>query len=114
MSGADFVNLSTAAEHVPLGMDADGVIRVGGTRVTLDTVISAFLGGSSPVEIAHQYAVLNLADVYAVITFYLRRQAEVDAYLEQGQRETQAAAQEFAAMRPAPGLRERLLARRVR
>ena len=41
--------LSVAAvEPLPLSTDADGVIRVAGTRVTLDTVIDTFITGASP------------------------------------------------------------------
>ena len=43
-------NLAIAAEPVPLEEDAHGVIRIGGTRVTLDTVISAFQEGLTAEE----------------------------------------------------------------
>jgi uncharacterized protein (DUF433 family) len=79
---ADVMTLTVAPETIPLTKDADGVIRVGNTRVTLDTVITAFLEGATPEEIVHQYPSLDLTDVYAVITYYLRRRAEVDAYLQ--------------------------------
>ncbi|HET9226147.1 MAG TPA: DUF433 domain-containing protein, partial [Thermoanaerobaculia bacterium] len=74
--------LSAAAmEPIPLSTDANGVIRVAGTRVTLDTVVDTFMVGASPEEIAQDFPVLRLDDVYAVITYYLRHRAEVDAYL---------------------------------
>ena len=66
------------AEHVPITTDSDGVMRVGGTRVTLDTVIGAFRDGATAEEISHQYPSLSLADIYAVIAYYLRRRAEVE------------------------------------
>ncbi len=77
------MTLTIATETVPLVTDVDGVIRVGKTRVTLDTVISAILDGATAEEITHQYPSLDLADVYSVIAYYLRRRAEVDAYLQQ-------------------------------
>jgi hypothetical protein len=40
---------------VPLATDKDGVVRVGGTRVTLDTVIGAFDEGATPEEMALKY-----------------------------------------------------------
>jgi uncharacterized protein (DUF433 family) len=73
-------------ETVPLVMDRDGVWRVGGTRVTLDIVVGAFEDGATAEEIAQQYSVLRLADVYAVIGYYLNRQDKVAAYLH-GRRE---------------------------
>src|SRR5438477_10200043 len=70
------------AQPAPLQTDEDGVIRVGGTRVRLDTVIGAFHNGCSAEEIMLKYPSLNLTDIYAVITYYLWQRDEVDAYLE--------------------------------
>lgn len=68
-------------EKVPLSTDESGVIYVAGTRVTLDCVVEMFEDNSSPEEIVEQYDVLELADVYAVITYLLRNPEEVKAYL---------------------------------
>jgi uncharacterized protein (DUF433 family) len=54
---------------IPLKTDVDGVVRVGNTRVTLDTVIIAFKEGATAEEIVSQYPSLLLADVYAVIGY---------------------------------------------
>jgi len=53
-------------EPPPLAADAQGVLRVGGTRVTFETVVGAFLDGATAEEIAEQYPVLPLAHVYAL------------------------------------------------
>ena len=58
-------------QPIPLIADADNVVRVANTRVTLDTVIAAFREGATPETIAQQYPSLALADVYAVIGYYL-------------------------------------------
>jgi uncharacterized protein (DUF433 family) len=102
---------AAAVEPIPLATDADGVIRVAGTRVTLDTVIDTFLTGASPGEIAQDFPVLGLADVYAVITYYLRHRSDVDAYLQERRAKGQAIRREIEAHSPQTGLRERLLAR---
>lgn len=101
-----------APEPVPLLADADGVARVGGTRVTLDTVVAAFRTGATAEEIAQQYPSVELVDVYAVLTYYLRHKREVDEYLRA--RENQAAQLRAAnEERFDPvGIRDRLLARR--
>jgi uncharacterized protein (DUF433 family) len=70
-------------EPLPLAADADGSVRVGGTRVTLDTVVEAFNEGLTAEEIAQQYPVLALADIYAVISYYLRHREYVWEYLAQ-------------------------------
>jgi uncharacterized protein (DUF433 family) len=45
--------------------------------VTLDTIVAAFDAGATAEEIAQQYSSISLADVYSVITYYLRHQTEV-------------------------------------
>ena len=100
--------LSVAAQPIPLALDADGVYRVGGTRVTLDTVIAAFEGGSTPEEIAQDYSSLALADIYAVITYYLRERAEVEAYLKERKIKAEEVRQENLAKFDTQELRQRL------
>jgi uncharacterized protein (DUF433 family) len=71
------VALQIESELIHLVLDADGVVHVDGTRVTLDTVIAAFSDGATSEEIAQQYPALRLADVYAILGFYLRKRPEV-------------------------------------
>jgi hypothetical protein len=52
---------------VPLRQDADGVVRVGDSRVLLELVIRAFQQGATPESIVQSYNTLKLADVYAVL-----------------------------------------------
>ena len=47
----------------------EGVIRVGNSRVTLQTVIVDFNRDASAAEIAHHYPVLDLAQIYVVIGY---------------------------------------------
>jgi len=54
---------------LPLRRDADGVLRVGGTRVTLDSVIGAYHEGLTAEEIAQQYPSVPLPDLYEVLGF---------------------------------------------
>ncbi|MBI3465956.1 MAG: DUF433 domain-containing protein [Planctomycetes bacterium] len=97
---------------VPLKADADGVLRVGGTRVTLDTVVHAFNAGATPEQIAQDYPSLELADVYAVISFYLQHVSEVDQYLREQQREAAEVRREMESRFSPAGIRQRLMARR--
>lgn len=107
------MTLTIATETIPLVPDVDGVIRVGTTRVTLDTVIWAFLDGATAEEIAHQYPSLDLADVYSVIGYYLRRRAEIDAYLHRRQELAEQVRRQNEARFDPSGIRDRLLARRA-
>lgn len=101
-------------EPIPLSADRDGVMRVGDTRVTLDTVVAAFHEGATAEEISQQYPSLRLADVYAVIGYYLRHQTEVEGYLRQRQQRAADVRQTNEASFDPAGVRERLLARRTR
>jgi len=65
------------------------VIRVGETRVSLDTVIYSFKDGQTPEEIVQQYPALNLPDVYQVIAYYLKNEQEVLNYLEDREKEAE-------------------------
>lgn len=76
-----------ADEPVPLQADLDGVFRVGGTRVTLDSVIDAYQRGATADAIAERFPAVELGDVYAVIGWYLHHQEMADEYLGQRQAE---------------------------
>lgn len=99
-------------EGVPLAVDGRGVVRVGGTRVTLDSVVAAFLEGATAEEIASQYPSLDLADAYAAISYYLRHRSEVDSYLRRRERQAQGVRERTERRCRPEGIRARLLARR--
>jgi uncharacterized protein (DUF433 family) len=65
----------------------DGGYWVAGTRVSLDSVVYAFLCGAAPEIIAQSYPVLSLEEVCGAIAFYLANQAEIDAILAGNDRE---------------------------
>jgi uncharacterized protein (DUF433 family) len=101
------------AKPPPLRLDPGGVFRVGGTRVRLDTVITAFQSGCSTEDIQRKYPSLNEADIYAVLTYYFWNREKVDAYLEQRSREAEEFRQEIEARDPSDGTLARLLERRA-
>ena len=103
---------SSVTENIPLRTDSAGVVRVGNTRVTLDTVINAFRDGATAEEIVQQYPSLNLADVYCVIGYYLRRTSEVDAYLQKRINDAEVSRNQNESRFDPSGVRARLLARR--
>ncbi|MBD2691576.1 DUF433 domain-containing protein [Anabaena catenula] len=109
------VNLSEGitSEPPPLEFTTDGVIRIGKTRVTLDTVIAVFKQGTTAEEIAYRYPSLKLADIYATIAFYLNHQQEVEVYLQQRHQQAQETRRMNEARFDSQGLRDRLLARKA-
>lgn len=98
----------------PLRLAEEGkVVRVGNTRVPLDTVVYHYENGASPEEIVHNFPTLDLADVHAVIAYYLNHKAEVQGYLDERERLAVEIRREIEQRFPQDGLRERLLARRA-
>jgi uncharacterized protein (DUF433 family) len=115
MLGSNELVMSTAfsPEPVPLLKDAAGVLRVAGSRVTVDVLVSAFDAGQTAEEIVQQYPSLDLAVVYAVLAYILKHRAEIDAYLEQRARQSGEVRRENQQRFPEQGIRERLLRRRA-
>ncbi|BAZ51875.1 hypothetical protein NIES4103_45340 [Nostoc sp. NIES-4103] len=105
--------ISITTESIPLEVNPDGVVRVGGTRVTLDTVVAAFNQGATAEEIVFQYPSLQLADVYAVISYYLRHQQEVQEYLQERQQRANEIRKINENKFNPQGVRDRLMARRT-
>ena len=54
---------------------------VAGTRVSLDSIVYAFLGGQTAEAIAQAFPVLTLEQVYGALTYYLAHRQDVDTYL---------------------------------
>lgn len=98
-------------EPVPLTGDEAGGLRVGGTRVLLESLVAAFERGDSPEEIREQYPSVALGDVYAVLTYYVRHRDEVNAYLAERERRGEEIQTRIEAEFPPDGLRAKLLAR---
>ena len=105
------MSLIVEAPPVPLRADEQGVMRVGKTRIPLDTVVYAFNQGASPEEIVMSYPTLALPDVYAIINYYLYNRLEVDIYLRQREALAARIREENERRFPQAGMRARLLAR---
>ena len=103
---------ATFTETIPLKMDKDGVIRVSKTRVTLDTIVAAFLEGLTAEEIAIQYPVVPLADVYSVVGYYLHQKKKVETYLKRREKLAETVRKQNEARFSNSNIRERLLARK--
>ncbi|HEX4338011.1 MAG TPA: DUF433 domain-containing protein [Polyangiaceae bacterium] len=98
----------------PLNEDADGVLRVAGTRVTLQTIVMAYDMGGTAEEIADRFPSVGLASVYEVIGYVLRHRPAVDAYLATQERLGAEVRADVEKHFSADGIRSRLLARRGR
>jgi uncharacterized protein (DUF433 family) len=103
--------LKLSATPVPVAINPEGVALVGGTRVTLETVVYCFNEGATPEEILQRYPTLKLADIYAVLGFYLNEKEQVDAFLQDARQKAQLVREPLKAQADASGIRERLLSR---
>jgi uncharacterized protein (DUF433 family) len=99
-------------EPMPIETDSDGVIRVRGTRVTLDTVWLAFSDGATAEEIVQQYPSLTLADAYQAIGYCLRHPSEWGSYLARRSQSIEAIRSSNESRWGPEGIRARLLGRR--
>jgi uncharacterized protein (DUF433 family) len=89
----------------PLRTDTDGVVRIGGTRVTLESVVALFDQGAGAEEIALRFDALSLAEIYGVLAYYLRHPSDVRQYVE---------AQQAASARARDAFVDRSAASRIR
>lgn len=98
-------------EPVPLTRDDAGRLMVAGTRISLDILVADFKQGRTPEAIHDAYESVSLADIYAVLAYYLRHRTEAEAYLAE-QRESAAEVRaRIEEAFPPDGLRAKLLAR---
>jgi uncharacterized protein (DUF433 family) len=102
---------SLIAEPLPLHEDSSGTIRVGGSRVTLDTVVDAYERGSSPEDIVASFPTLTLGHVFGALSYYHQHRDEVRRYLERREWEADALRRKIEAQQPPPPTRAELEAR---
>jgi uncharacterized protein (DUF433 family) len=108
------MTIAIEANPVPLRAEADGTVRVTGTRLTLDTVVMAYLDGATPEQIVERFPALSLPDAYAVVGYYLRYRQEVEAYLRSREQAATLLRHEIEADGAPIPSRDELTARRAR
>jgi uncharacterized protein (DUF433 family) len=69
--------------------EKDGEYFVADSRVSLDSIVYAWLQGNPPDTITDSYPVLTLAEVYGAIAFYLSNREMVDEYLKRRKAENE-------------------------
>jgi uncharacterized protein (DUF433 family) len=96
----------------PFRWDEAGGIRIGQTRVTLDSVLALYHRGATSEEIVLQFSTLSLEEVYSTIAYYLNNRQEIDQYLAQRDQAAQQLREELTQNHNLVDIRQRLLARR--
>jgi uncharacterized protein (DUF433 family) len=100
-------------QAVPLKRDEDGILRVTGSRVALDSIVHQFKNGATAEQIQEDFPSVTLRDVYSVIAHYLQHARAVEDYLCEQARAAGEARREVEGGMDARGLRERLRQRRA-
>ncbi len=98
---------------IPITVSEEGTIRVGQTRVRLDTVVYAFNEGYTAEEVVAQFPTLDLTDVYAVIAYYLANRPTIDAYIAERAEKAEALRREIEGRPEYQAFRQNLLQRRA-
>lgn len=71
------------------------------SRVSLDSVVYAFLRGESPEGIAESFPALGLEQIFGALAFYMANREIVDRYLSEGRVEFEALRQRARRDNPA-------------
>ncbi len=103
----------TFTQIVPLNQEADGTVRVTGSRVTLDTIVSAFKRGNTAEQIQDSFPSLTLSQIFGVIAWYIDHQDETEEYLKERQTDTEAIRQEIENQPKYAEVRETIRRRRT-
>ena len=65
----------------------EGGYYIAGSRVSIESIVYAFLRGESAEAIAESFPAVTLEQVYGALAFYLAQRSKIDAYLEAGKAE---------------------------
>jgi uncharacterized protein (DUF433 family) len=87
-----------AKDYVQFG---EGGYSIEGTRVSLDSIVYAFLRGESPEGIAESFPALDLEQIFGALAYYMANRDRVDRYLSEGRREFEKIRQEARKNNPA-------------
>lgn len=55
--------------------------RIASTRVSVQQIAALHKEGLQPIDIFKEYEFLDMAQIYAALTYYYANQAEIEAYL---------------------------------
>ena len=104
------------SQAMPWRLTEDGTIRIADSRVSLDSVLHHYKLGASAEQIAQKFPALDLADVYAAISYYLNHEEAVEEYLRQQEAKGDDVQKEMESTPPyqeqSAQLRARLLSRK--
>lgn len=101
-------------QTLPLQLTEDGTIRIGDSRVSLESIVHHYDLGASAEQIAQKFPSLDLADIYATFSYIINNKEEVKEYLKQQEEECNEIQRRFEAQYQNTNaeIRARILTRR--
>lgn len=92
---------------------SDGTIRIGNTRVALESIVHHFSMGATAERIAQKFPSLKSAEVYGAISYFLENQEAVAEYILHQEKDSDETQNEFESkfQSETKALRNRILAR---
>ena len=81
--------------------DRNGGYYVANTRVSLDSVVYAYLRGESPEGIAESFPALSLEQIFGALAYYAANRIRVDLYLSAGRNDFEALREQWRWNHPA-------------
>ncbi len=100
-------------QTAPLALWEDGSIRIGSSRVTLDSVVHEFTDGATAEQIQDDFPTLSLREIYGAISYYLEHEEQVEAYLRKRDQEADQIRREIEDRPKADALRRRIRERQL-
>lgn len=97
----------------PVRRDTVGVLRVGNTRVTLDTIVNTYEAGSIALEISHDYDAVTLSEISAAIDFYLHHKQALKLYFASRAQASTSALFDISIRQATSLIRDKLSSRRI-
>jgi len=92
----------------------DGSIRIGNSRVPLDSIVHECTSGSTAEQIQDDFPTLSLREIYGAIFYYLEHEDQVEEYLQRRDQEAARIRAEIEDRPRADALRRRLRERYAR
>ena len=100
-------------DDIPLTQDDNGTIRVKGSRITIDTLVAAYLQGDTVGDIHEGFPSVSPEKIEKIISWYLANRSELDEYIRQRDEEAEILRREIESEPGYIALREKLLRRKA-
>lgn len=105
------MNVLETVQTINLTKTSDGTLRIGKTRVALESVIHHFSVGATAEEIWQKFPSLTLGEVYGVIAYFLNNKESVVKYILKQEAESDEIQSETEKKFETTELRQRILDR---